>query len=171
MATLNLKACVAAQLCSNAVQKDRSNHVAAAAASRTAFFSGQERLTAKVVNGVATARSASANAVIVVAAAGNDGLPALNDLPMYSYINQQGRIVPPIEPGTQATVFAVLDKNKKVQYVGFSKDIRNSLRTLMGRRPEFCYYFKLFHLVDMDQQKMLDIRSQVWCRQITSDGK
>lgn len=93
-----------------------------------------------------------------MSAGGSDKLPSLNDLPLLSYINQQGRIVPPIEADTAASVFAVLDKNKKVQYVGFSKDVRNSLRTLMGRRPELCFYFKVFNMAQLDQQRMIDIR-------------
>ncbi|CAI5952118.1 unnamed protein product [Closterium sp. NIES-64] len=104
--------------------------------------------------------SRSATRAVVVAAGGSAKLPSLNELPLLSYINQQGRIVPPVEPGTTASVFAVLDKNKKVQYIGFSKDVRNSLRTLMGRRPEFCYYYKLYNLSTMDQQQMIDIRAQ-----------
>ena len=48
-----------------------------------------------------------------------------------------------------------------VQYIGFSKDVRNSLRTLMGRRPELCYYFKVFNLDKLDQTQMLAARQQV----------
>jgi len=108
-----------------------------------------------------SATSAAASRGVVAMAAGAGKLPSLNDLPINSYINQQGRIVPPVEPNTVATAFAVLDKNKKVQYIGFSKDIRNTLRTLMGRRPEFCYYYKMYNFTELDQQMMLDIRGKV----------
>eukprot|EP00897_Mesotaenium_endlicherianum_P007252 jgi/Mesen1/6555/ME000334S05900 len=97
---------------------------------------------------------------VICMAAGGENLPSLNDLPLITYINQQGRIVPPIEPKTEASVFAVYDANKKIQYIGFSKDVRNSLRTLMGRRPQFCYFYKIYNLTTMDQQQMLTIRSQ-----------
>lgn len=96
-----------------------------------------------------------------IASTGNSSIPALNDLPLISYISGQGRITPPVEAKTQATVFAVFDSKKKIQYVGFSKDVRNSLRTLIGRRPELCYYYKLFHLEELDQTKMLEVRNQV----------
>lgn len=33
----------------------------------------------------------------------------------------------------QATVFAIYDADKALQYIGFSKDLRNSLRTLLAR--------------------------------------
>lgn len=87
-------------------------------------------------------------------------IPSLSDLPLNNFINSQGRIVPPVEPNTEASVFAVLDKNKKVQYIGFSKDLRNSLRILMGRRPEFCYFYKMFNLSSLDQETMLEARNQ-----------
>lgn len=48
-----------------------------------------------------------------------------------------------------------------MQYIGFSKDVRNSLRTLMGRRPELCHYYKLYNLRTLDQEKMLAVRKQV----------
>ena len=88
-------------------------------------------------------------------------LPSLNDIPLTTYINNQGRIIPPVEAGTQASVFAVFDANKKIQYVGFSKDVRNSLRTLMGRRAELCYFYKIYNLKELDQKVMVDIRKHV----------
>ncbi|CAM6088785.1 unnamed protein product [Calypogeia fissa] len=87
-------------------------------------------------------------------------VPVLNDLPLLQYINQNGRIQPPVESDTKASVFAIFDKNKKIHYIGFSKDVRNSLRTLMGRRPEMCYYFKIFNLNSLDQKTMLKCRQQ-----------
>ena len=89
-------------------------------------------------------------------------IPALKDLPLNGFINSHGRIMPPIEPNTEASVFVVMDKNKKVQYVGFSKDLRNTLRLLMGRRPEFCYFYKVFNLPALDQEIMLETRKQVF---------
>lgn len=108
--------------------------------------------------------STQRSTAVVVAMAASEGgaaaMPSLNELPLLSYINQQGFVIPPVEPGTQATVFAVHDANKKVVYIGFSKDVRNSLRTLLGRRPELCYFYKLHNLSTLDQQQMLSIRSQ-----------
>lgn len=41
--------------------------------------------------------------------------PGLSDLPLLNYINQQGRIQPPVDSTTAASVFAVFDQNKKIQ--------------------------------------------------------
>ena len=105
---------------------------------------------------------------LVVMASGSDQatattitIPALKDLPLNGFINSHGRIMPPIEPNTEASVFVVMDKNKKVQYIGFSKDLRNTLRLLMGRRPEFCYFYKVFNLPALNQEIMLETRKQV----------
>ena len=49
---------------------------------------------------------------------------------------------PAVPADTQATVFAVYDANQKLQYVGFSRDLRNSLRTLLGRRPDKAFFYK-----------------------------
>jgi hypothetical protein len=66
----------------------------------------------------------------------------------------------PISPnGTAASVFAVYDATKTIQYIGFSKDLRNSLRSLLGRRPELCHYFRAIHYAVLDQQDMVQQRT------------
>lgn len=92
---------------------------------------------------------------------GDEKLPSLNELPLTSFIDQSGYINPPVEKNTEASVFAVLDEAKKVQYIGFSKDVRNSLRTLLGRRPDKSHYYKLYNLSVLDQQQMIKIRNSV----------
>jgi len=42
-------------------------------------------------------------------------IPSLIDLPLINYINQQGRIQPPVQLNTAASVFAICDQNKKIQ--------------------------------------------------------
>jgi hypothetical protein len=56
-------------------------------------------------------------------------------------------------------VFAVYDASDAIQYIGFSKDLRNSLRTLLGRRPELCHSFRAIHYMQLDQQDMVAQRA------------
>lgn len=42
----------------------------------------------------------------------------------------------------QATVFAVYDEAKDLQYIGFSRDLKNSLRTVFSRRPEKTHHIR-----------------------------
>lgn len=39
-------------------------------------------------------------------------------------------------------MFALYDEARTLQYVGFSKGLRDTLRTLFSRRPEKTHYFK-----------------------------
>jgi hypothetical protein len=45
-------------------------------------------------------------------------------------------------PLPQATVFALYDEARCLQYVGFSRGLRDSLRTLFSRRPDKAHSFK-----------------------------
>ena len=56
--------------------------------------------------------------------------------------HHQGYVDPDVVPGTVATVFSVYDNHQKLQYIGFSKDLRASLRTVLGRRPDKAVFFK-----------------------------
>ncbi|EFJ29207.1 hypothetical protein SELMODRAFT_410819 [Selaginella moellendorffii] len=121
--------------------------------------------------GLSRARSSCIAAVVALSAsttaATTEAVTPLKDLPLCPYVNKDGRIQPPVDPDTAATIFAVIDNNNRVQYIGFSKDIRNSLRTLIGRRPELCHFYKVFHLPVLDQQKMLAVRQQ-WVNELGS---
>lgn len=46
-------------------------------------------------------------------------------------------------------MFAVYDEAKTLQYVGFSKGLRDSLRTLFSRRPEKAHYYRRALLVQV----------------------
>ncbi len=54
----------------------------------------------------------------------------------------QGLVDPEVPPGSVAFVFAIFDNRSKLQYIGFSKDLRSSLRTLLTRRPDKAYTYK-----------------------------
>lgn len=57
-------------------------------------------------------------------------------------VGPQGMIEPEVPAGTAASVFAIFDEGKKLQFVGFSKDLRNSLRTVFSRRPDKAFFYK-----------------------------
>jgi hypothetical protein len=79
-------------------------------------------------------------------------------------VNLQGYILPNIPSGTEAVVFAIYDQSKTLQYVGFSKDLRSTLRTVFGRRPDKSHFYKAIHLPAMNQQAMMDMRT-AWFEQ------
>lgn len=48
----------------------------------------------------------------------------------------------PVPADSAAAVFGVFDDNKKLQYIGFSKGMEQSLRTVFTRRPDKAYFWK-----------------------------
>jgi len=87
------------------------------------------------------------------------GLPRLADLELLPVVNVQGYINPEMPEGTQATVFAVYDQAKTLQYIGFSKNLRASLLTVFSRRPDKSHLYRALHLPQLDQDEMLSVRS------------
>jgi len=90
--------------------------------------------------------------------------PVLADVPLLPFISEKGRVMPQVLDRAAATVFAVFNEDKEIQYVGFSKDIRNTLRTVLGRQPDLCHYFKTWDLDSVDQKRMLKCR-QEWIKE------
>eukprot|EP00798_Chlamydomonas_sp_ICE-L_P023411 gene23411-30685_t len=58
----------------------------------------------------------------------------LQDLDLRNILSPQGLINPEVAEGSQGYVFAIYDEKQKTQYIGFSKDLRHSLRTVFSRR-------------------------------------
>ncbi|KAK9837885.1 hypothetical protein WJX74_007198 [Apatococcus lobatus] len=82
----------------------------------------------------------------------------LEDLEMFSVLDTTGAILPDVPEGTEASVFAVYNDKRQLQYVGLSKDLRNSLRTVFSRRPDKSHFFKAQHYSTLDQEAMVALR-------------
>jgi len=80
-------------------------------------------------------------------------------------LTDEGKIGSNQEETTKASVFAVFDKNKKLQYIGFSKGLQDSLRTVFTRRPDKAYYYKSANLTKLDQKEMIGIRD-AWFEEV-----
>lgn len=90
---------------------------------------------------------------------------SLSDLPLTSILNPQGLIQPEIPEDALASVLAIYDDKQKLQYVGFSKDLRNTLRTLFSRRPDKAFYYRTQHLQALDQAEMMAVRDS-WFEEV-----
>ena len=88
----------------------------------------------------------------------------LDDLDLLPVISVQGFVNIDVPPGTEATVFAIYDQAKTLQYIGFSKNLRGSLLTVFSRRPDKCHLYRAMYLPTMDQQQMLEVRTR-WFEQ------
>jgi len=85
--------------------------------------------------------------------------PKLEDLEEHLVINEHGIVLPEVPDDAQASAFMIYDMQHKPQYLGFSKDLRNTLRTLLCRRPEMCYGYKCAHFTQADNAYLLQART------------
>eukprot|EP00803_Ostreobium_quekettii_P010351 evm.model.scf_81.7 EVM.evm.TU.scf_81.7 scf_81:74400-78145(-) len=89
----------------------------------------------------------------------------LMEIETNTILDDMGYIRPEVEGKAQAFVFAIYDENQKLQYIGFSKDLQSSLRTLFSRRPEKAYYYKYVSLPEVDQKEMVATRG-AWFEEV-----
>lgn len=74
------------------------------------------------------------------------------------FIAQNGWIAPKRDPSAKGFVFAIFDKEDALQFIGFSRDIRSSLRNMYYRQPEKCDGYRFVDLPELDKKQMASIR-------------
>lgn len=109
---------------------------------------------------VAEPPAAAAAAAPAPTAAAAAAPPKLADLKEQNVISDIGFVLPEVPEGTQASAFCIFDATHKAQYIGFSKDLRNTLRTLLCRRPELCYYYKCANMQAADNAVLAQLRTE-----------
>lgn len=81
----------------------------------------------------------------------------LESLEMVSILEETGVVSAGI-PECPA-VFAIYDKDRVIQYIGFSSVLRKSVEKLFYRRPEKAYHIKYLQLEAVDQDTMVRVRN------------
>ncbi|GFR47804.1 hypothetical protein Agub_g9580 [Astrephomene gubernaculifera] len=98
------------------------------------------------------------NAAAVVDPPAAAPTPSLAELPICSIINTQGMVLPDVPDGMRGSTYAIYDEKQKLQYVGTTPDLRNALRTALGRRPEKAYYYKAVSLPTSEPSALQAVR-------------
>eukprot|EP00899_Mesostigma_viride_P009678 jgi/Mesvir1/18711/Mv12422-RA.1 len=88
----------------------------------------------------------------------------LADLPFLPYVSE-GKIADLTQPGVKASVYAIADKNKVVQYIGVTRGIYSSMRLHMARKPALCYYVKVQQITKPSRTQLEDIRN-AWIKEL-----
>lgn len=91
-------------------------------------------------------------------AGGGAGIPSLESLPWLSYLTDEGSIVDCSKAGAKASVYAIFDADKKLQYVGVSRQVYQSLRLHFARFPELCHWVKVEHISRPSRSALEGIR-------------
>jgi hypothetical protein len=86
-------------------------------------------------------------------------IPELTSLEYIPYIDENGNL--PEQYQGKIGVYGIFDREKTLQFVGYSRDVFLSLRQHLVRQPEFCYWVKV-ETIERPSRKILEEIEQAW---------
>lgn len=86
-------------------------------------------------------------------------IPSLTNLEFIPYLNDEGQIPESLQG--KIGVYAILDSEQILQYVGYSRDIFLSLKQHLVRQPSKCHWIKIKTIERPSRSILEDIR-QAW---------
>ncbi len=84
-------------------------------------------------------------------------IPNLDSLEFLPYINDVGEL--PTQLQTQIGIYAIFDREKILQFVGYSRDIYLSLKQHLVRQPEYCHWLKATTIERPNRTFLEDVRA------------
>ncbi|XP_024526657.1 uncharacterized protein LOC112350950 [Selaginella moellendorffii] len=88
-------------------------------------------------------------------------LVSLEDLEFLPYLTEDGMILDCSQADAKASVYAVFDENKVINYIGISRQIHPSMRLHFARVPQKCYFVKVYH-VTKPSRSILELTRNKW---------
>ncbi|KAH7433691.1 hypothetical protein KP509_07G081400 [Ceratopteris richardii] len=85
----------------------------------------------------------------------------LRDLEFVPYLNEDGLIADCSEPTAKASVYAIFDNEKVLQYVGVSRQVHPSMRLHFARVPSKCSYVKVQN-ISRPSRTLLELTREKW---------
>lgn len=85
--------------------------------------------------------------------------PSLRDLEYIPYIGASGQL--PEQFQGKVGVYAIFDRSKVLQYVGYSRDVDLSLKQHLVRQPQNCYWLKV-QTIDRPSRTILESIRNTW---------
>ena len=95
--------------------------------------------------------------------------PLLSSLDYLPYLNDAGCIDEDVRG--KIGVYAIFDREQKMRYVGYSRDVYLSLKQHLIRQPHSCYWVKI-ETIDRPSRKVLEDIASAWILEngATPDG-
>ncbi|MEL7316288.1 MAG: GIY-YIG nuclease family protein [Cyanobacteria bacterium J06559_3] len=85
--------------------------------------------------------------------------PTLAELPFFPYLDAEGGLSDSLQ--RQIGIYAIFDQDQTLQYVGYSRDVYQSLRQHLVRQPEACWWYKL-QTIERPSRSVLEGLKQAW---------
>jgi hypothetical protein len=84
-------------------------------------------------------------------------IPALNSLTFHPYLEDSGQIS--VEFQGKVGIYGIFDAAQTLQYVGYSRDVTQSLRQHLVRQPQACHWYKVQTVERPSRTLLEDIRT------------
>ncbi|MEA5618722.1 GIY-YIG nuclease family protein [Cronbergia sp. UHCC 0137] len=88
-----------------------------------------------------------------------NNIPTLADLEYFPYIDDEGQLTAQFQG--KIGVYAIFDKDKNLQFVGYSRDVYLSLKQHLVRQPQQCYWVK-FQTIERPNRTILETIEKAW---------
>ena len=85
--------------------------------------------------------------------------PSLSSLEYLPYLDRDGCI--DLELQGKIGVYAIFNRDRQMQYIGYSRDVYLSLKQHLIRQPQSCYWVKV-QTIARPSRKILEEISQSW---------
>jgi hypothetical protein len=85
--------------------------------------------------------------------------PSLASLEFLPYIDDQGEL--PSELSAKIGIYAIFDRDRSLQFVGYSRDMYLSLKQHLVRQPDSCYWVK-YHAIEKPSRSILETTQTAW---------
>jgi hypothetical protein len=85
--------------------------------------------------------------------------PALASLEFSPYLDDNGAIAEQLTK--KVGIYAIFNRDRELQFVGYSRDIYVSLKQHLVRQPQSCYWLKL-NIIDRPSRTILEETKQAW---------
>ena len=86
-------------------------------------------------------------------------LPTLASLDYLAYLDENGSLSEDTQ--RKIGVYAIFDRDRQLQFVGYSRDIYLSLKQHLIRKPQACYWLKI-ETIDRPSRSILEETKQAW---------
>ena len=86
-------------------------------------------------------------------------IPSLKGLDYIAYIDDNGEL--PFFLEKKIGIYAIFDKNKIIQFIGYSRDVYFSCKQHLIRQPEKCYWLKVT-IIENPNRRFLEEIEKAW---------
>eukprot|EP00271_Cylindrocystis_brebissonii_P004960 TRINITY_DN16924_c0_g1_i1.p1 TRINITY_DN16924_c0_g1~~TRINITY_DN16924_c0_g1_i1.p1 ORF type:complete len:303 (-),score=67.36 TRINITY_DN16924_c0_g1_i1:562-1470(-) len=99
-----------------------------------------------------------------VRGSGAGAITPLKDLEWIPFLTEEGRFTDCSQADAKASVYAIFDEEKELQYIGISRQVFQSMRLHFARVPRQCVWLKVQHITK-PSRTILEATRDAWIKE------